>query len=612
MANTLFTDALAQYRQGNLEVAERLLTDSLRQDPNQFESLHLQALVCARRGRADAAVQHLRRALQVNPGHPGAWCTLGSLLSDLGEVSEAIVAFTRGLTLRPDLREAWLFRGTAQMRAGRSGEALADLDRALALGLDDANVHVTRAAALINLGRPREAAESSRRALAHQPNLTVAHVNLAAALYQMDDPSGAAAACRAALALAPEDPNAHAYLGASLLQLRSMEEALGHLERAVEIDPGHAKAYNTRALCLMELGRAQEALESCQRAIHLQPNLAHAYNTRGMLQTDTALALRDFDQAIALQPESIEARFNKSVCLLLHGDFRAGWDLYEFRPKPQVRGIARDQLWNGSEDVTGKRILTYAEQGLGDTIQFARFAKALAARGAHVMLSVQDCLCELFRGFDSRITVIARSSPIPEFDRHVPLLSLPRFLGATAEAISAETPYLFAKKERIAKWENQLGAPKGRRIGIRWQGSTGRVDLGRSFRLQELAPIAGLRQMELVSLQKDAGTEQLSLPRGWPVTELGQNFEADPSQAFLDVAALMQLFDLVITSDTSIAHLAGALGRPTWVALKHTPDWRWMLERSDSPWYPTLRLFRQPSPGDWSGVFASMRAALSR
>lgn len=610
MAHNPFTDALAQYRQGSLDVAERLLTDSLRQDPNHFESLHLYALVCARRGRAEAAVQHLRRALEVNPGHPGAWCTLGSLLSDLGKVSEAIVAFTRGLTLRPDLREAWFFRGTAQLRAGRSSEALADLDRALALGIDDANIHITRAAVLINLGRPREAAESSRRALAHQPHLAVAHVNLAGALYQMDDPGGAAAACRTALSLAPADPNAHAYLGASLLQLRSTEEALAHLERAIQIDPGHAMAHNTRALCLMELGRAEEALESCERAIHLQPHLAHAYNTRGMLQTDAALALRDFDQAISLQPESIEPRFNKSVCLLLHGDFGAGWDLYEFRPKPRVRGVARDQLWNGSEDVAGKRILTYAEQGLGDTIQFARFAKALAARGAHVMLSVQDCLCDLFRGFDPRITVIARSSPIPEFDRHVPLLSLPRFFGTTAEAIPTETPYLFARKDRIAKWESQLGAPQGRRIGIRWQGSTGRVDLGRSFRLQELAPIAALPQVELVSLQKDAGSEQLSLPRDWPVTTLDQDFETDASQAFLDVAALMQLFDLIITSDTSIAHLAGALGRPTWVALKHTPDWRWMLERSDSPWYPTLRLFRQSSPGDWSGVFASMRAAL--
>jgi tetratricopeptide (TPR) repeat protein len=566
--------------------------------------LHLLAIVSARHGRAEAAVRHLRRATTVNPGHPGAWCALGSLLHDLGNYPEAVAAFDRALALRADIREAWFFRGAALSRAGRSGEALVDVDRALALGLNDANLQVTRAAILINLGRAREAAESCHRALALQPDLAVAHVNLAGALYLMED-MGAEAAGRKAVSLAPADANAHAHLGASLLRGGSLDEALSHLTRATELNPSHPTAHNTRALCLMDLGRADEARESCRRAITLQPNRSDAYTTRGLLQPDPESALRDFDKAISLNPDAIEPRFNKGLCLLQQGDFHAGWELYEFRPKPKMKGAGRDRLWNGSEDVAGKCVLTYAEQGLGDTIQFSRFAKLRAARGAQVVLSLQDSLCGLFDGFDGGIRVIGRASPLPAFDRHIPLLSLPRVFGTTLEAVGTEVPYLSATDERIAKWRDRLGAAKGRRIGIRWQGSTTRADVGRSFRLHELAPLAAVPQVQLMSLQKDAGIEQLLLPRDWPVTVPGEEFD------FLDTAALMTLCDLVITSDTSVAHLAGALGCPTWVALKHRPDWRWMLQRNDSPWYPTVRLFRQDVPGDWPGVFTRMQAALA-
>ncbi len=537
---------------------------------------------------------------------------MGSLLIDLGHISEAIGALNRAIALRPEFREARILRAGALLRARQLTEALADVDRALALGADDAHVHVIRAAVLIDLQRPSDAAESCRRALARQPHLAAAHVNLAGALHQMGDHAGAAAAARAALAVAPTDANAHAHLGASLMHLGSLNEALASLTRAIELDPRHAMAHNTRALCLFDLGRAAEALESCQSAIELQPDRPDAYNTRGLLQmqTDAALAIRDFERALALQRSASEPRFNKGVCLLQRGDFREGWELYEFRKRPLLREIDRDRLWNGSEDIAGKRFLTCAEQGLGDTIQFSRYAKVLAARGAEVVLCVQDCLCALLSRLDPRVTVIGQHDPLPEFDRHFPLLSLPRALGTRLESIPSGVPYLSAREDRIAKWRDRLGASSGRRIGIRWQGSTGRVDKGRSFELQEFAPIASLEKMELVSLQKGPGSEQLSLARDWPVTTLGEDFEADERHSFLDVAAIMQLVNLVITSDTSIAHLAGALGRPTWVLLKHNPDWRWMLGRSDSPWYPTMRLFRQPRAGDWAAAFATVRAAL--
>jgi tetratricopeptide (TPR) repeat protein len=610
MSQELFTRALGQYQQGNLDAADRLLRKSLERDPAHFDSVYLAGLVAARNGRVDTAVARLRRATQLKPSHPGVWCSMGRLLADNGYIPEGIDALTRAIALRPEFREAWVLRSAALSRARRMTEALADIDRALAIGADDANAHVIRAALLIDLQRPSEAAESCRRALARQPHLPAAHVNLAGALHQMGDHAGAAAAARAALAAAPADANAHAHLGASLMHLGNLDEALAHVTRAIELDPQHAIAHNTRALCLLDLGRVTEGLESCRRAIELQPDRADAYNTRGLLQSDATLAMRDFEHAIALQPEASEPRYNKGVRLLLRGDLREGWELYEFRKRPLFREIDRDRLWNGSEEIAGKTFFTYSEQGLGDTIQFSRYAKVLAARGARVVLCVQDCLCAVLSGLDPNVTVIGQHDRLPDFDRHFPLLSLPRALDTTLESIPNAVPYVFAREDRIAKWRDRLGVYPGRRIAIRWQGSTGRVDVGRSFPLQEFAPIATLDQVQLVSLQKGPGSEQLSLARDWPVKTLGDDFEVDERHSFLDVAAIMQLVDLIITSDTSIAHLAGAVGRPTWVVLKHHPDWRWLLGRSDCPWYPTMRLFRQPRPGDWRQAFASVRAAL--
>jgi hypothetical protein len=406
--------------------------------------------------------------------------------------------------------------------------------------------------------------------------------------------------------MSPDSPSAHAYLGCALLELHRLDEALTSLTRAVALDPSHAIAHNAKALGLIDLDRPAEALESCQRAIDAQPQRSDCYNTRGMLQDDPVRALADFERAIALKPDANEPRFNKATLLLRRGDFREGWDLYEFRPRRGAwSGLDPERLWNGGEDIAGKIFFTYAEQGLGDTIQFCRYAKLLAARGARVVLAVHDSLVSLFRELDSNITVVAFGESVPEFDRHCALLSLPRAFGTTAGTIPGGIPYLSAPVDHIARWRDRLGQPAGKRVGIRWQGSTGRVDRGRSFALGEFAPIATIDDVELLSLQIGPGSEQLDLPRDWAVAPPGADLES-----FLDTAAVIRLTDLVITSDTSIAHLAGALGHPVWLALKHLPEWRWMLGRDDSPWYPTMRLFRQPRPGDWATVFESMRAAL--
>lgn len=605
-ADDLFRHAVEQFRRGSLDQAERYGAEALARNARHFEALHLCGLVALHRRRPEVAFSHLRRAADINPSHAGVGYLLGCLLSELGRYPEAIESLGRALALRPDFVEALVSRAAALARTGRSLDALADLDRAAALGADSVPMDVMRAAVMIDLRRPAEAAASCRRALQRQPDLPEAQVNLGAALYLGGDYAAAAEACRAALQASPDNASAHAYLGCSLLELQRLEEALASLTRAIERDPRHAIAHNARALCLMDLDREAEALASCQRAIDAQPRRHEAYNTRGMLQSDPELAIADFERAIALRPEADEPRFNKGTHLLRRGDFAKGWELYEFRPKPaRFNGLDPERLWNGSEEVGGKTLLTYAEQGLGDTIHFCRYAKLLAARGARVILAAHGGLVELLRDLDPAVTVVGFDDEVPAFDRHCALLSLPRAFGTTESTIPAAVPYLFARPDYVATWRGRLGEPAGGRIGIRWQGSTGRVDRGRSFALREFAPIATIESIELVSLQNGAGSEQLDLPREWPVTPAGAGLES-----FLDTAAVMQLVDLVITSDTSIAHLAGALGRPVWVALKHLPEWRWMLGRDDSPWYPTMRLFRQPRPGDWAAVFAGMRAAL--
>jgi len=608
-ADDLFRHALEQYRRGSLDQAERFGAEALERNAHHFDALHLCGLVALRRQRRDAAFTHLRQAVDINPSHAGSWYLMGCLLSESGRYPEAVDSLSRALTLQPNLVEARLARAAALARSARPRDALADLDSALALGADGANVHVIRASVMIDLRLPAEAIESCRRALERQPGLPEALVNLAAGLYLSGSHAAAAGACREALKVSPQSASAHAYLGCSLLELRRPEEALTSLTRAVELDPRHAVAHNSRALCLMDLGRPAEALESCRLAIDVQPNRHEAYNTRGMLQSDPLLAIADFERAIALKPDADEPRYNKGTRLLRRGDFPEGWELYEFRPRLRLyAGLDPGRLWNGSEDLAGKTFFTYGEQGLGDTIQFSRYAKLLAGLGARIALAVHNDLRPLLRDLDPNITVIAFGESVPEHDRHCALLSLPRAFGTTESSIPAAVPYVFPPSDYIATWRDRLGPRSGKRIGIRWQGSTGSIDRGRSFPLLEFAPVAAaaVGGSELVSLQKGPGSEQLDLPRDWPVTVLSPGLES-----FLDTAAVMKHLDLVITSDTSIAHLAGALGRPVWVVLQHLPDWRWMLGRDDSPWYPTMRLFRQPRPGDWAAVFERLGAALT-
>jgi tetratricopeptide (TPR) repeat protein len=611
----LIQAAVSLCQQSRFAEAESLLRQTIEKHPEHFQALHLLGCIASQIGRPDVAVQFLRRALRQNNRMAAVHCHLGHAQRALGCASDALESYSTAIRLGEPLMPSVIGRAMALLALGRNPEALADFDRALALGADDAEVHTFRGTALLGVRRFEEALRSCDSALAKRGDLAAAHVNRAIALHSLQRFDEALESSERALELAPRFADAHACRGSALIELRRAEEALASANEAIELRPSDPGAHNLRALCLLDLERPDEAIRSCERALELRATLADAHNTLGLAlssQKSFDLANSSFDRAIALQPDRLEPFFNKGVNLLLTGEFSPGWELYERRPAANTAAADRagGALWDGSAEIAGKTVYVYAEQGLGDTLQFCRYAKLLTGRGARVILSVQECLCNLLRDLGPDIQVIGSAQTPQAYDFRCALLSLPGAFGTRLDAIPSLVPYLRADPVRVERWRERLGT-EGRLVGIRWQGGTSRADVGRSFPLHHLECLAGIPGVRLISLQRDAGREQLrSLAAHCHIEDVGNRFEPDSANTFLDTAAVMQCMELIITSDTSVAHLAGALGRPTWLALKHVPDWRWLLGRDDSPWYPTMRLFRQTKPKDWDGVFARIHAEL--
>jgi tetratricopeptide (TPR) repeat protein len=364
--------------------------------------------------------------------------------------------------------------------------------------------------------------------------------------------------------------------------LRRHAEAVSAFDRAATLEPGYVLAVTNRGAALQELGRYDEAAADYIEALRLSGG----------------------DQPTA--------ELNLSYNSLLRGNFGEGWRQLESRKRiaePVGVGPYGNTEWLGEEDIEGKTVLVHAEQGLGDTIQFCRYLPMVAERVAKMAFACQPGLKRLISSLDPALEIIDQGEQRPDFDFHVPLMSLPLAFGTQLETIPASIPYLAAEPERIARWRERIGE-QGYRVGIAWKGSALGAKLGKAFPLAMLRPLGALPGVRLINLQTGDGREELDdLPPGMAVEHLGEEFDAGPD-AFLDAAAVIESLDLVIATDTALAHLAAALGRPTWVALKYSPDWRWLLGRDDTPWYPTMRLFRQAAVDDWSEVFPAMRRAL--
>jgi tetratricopeptide (TPR) repeat protein len=420
-----------------------------------------------------------------------------------------------------------------------------------------------------------------------------------------------------ALSLRPEFFEVRFHRGNALRLAGDLEGALADYTAALSLRPEHSASWNNRGIALLEMGRHEEALQSFDRALELQPDHVGALNNRGnvLQQLHRYLeAVACYDRALALQPDHPDSAAHRAFLELLAGDLPQGWERFEARrwrdswksSAPDFPGPELSSL----EAAQGKRVLIYCEQGLGDTIQFCRYAQMLADHALEVFLLPQPKLPRLLRGL-KEVRVLGNDDLLSATcDCHIPLLSLPRLFRTDVHSIPAEVPYLSAEPDRVERFRQRIGTV-GFRIGIAWQGNPSHpLDRHRSFGIDALAPLAGIPGIRLISLQKHHGNRQLeTLPAGLQVETLGEDFDSGP-HAFLDAAAAMQSCDLVLTCDTSIGHLAGALGRPVWIGLAAVPDWRWRLASDQSAWYPTARLFRQSQPGDWQDVFQRIAAKL--
>jgi tetratricopeptide (TPR) repeat protein len=416
-----------------------------------------------------------------------------------------------------------------------------------------------------------------------------------------------------AIAVNDAAPGFHNHLGAIYLAVGRVDEAVGSLQRAVALAPDLAEAQNNLGNALSAQNRFGDAAACFEEAARLAPAIADIpYNLGNTLRSMNRLdeACDAYRRAIALKPDYVQAHVNLGFALLGQGKFADAGPEHDWRwrlhPPPSPLREFDAPEWDGSEspDTT---ILIHAEQGLGDTIQICRFVEEAAKRCGTLIFEVQPPLRQLLAPLERFGAVLARGDKLPAFDAHCPLLSLPSRLGVTVERAAAQMPYLFAQPERVSAWAGKIPS-RGIRIGLAWQGNPdGKVDRGRSVPLAALAPLAAMPSVELISLQKHHGLEQLEALDS--VTTLGPDFDADP---FMDSAAVMAGLDLIVTSDTAIAHLAGALGRPVWVLLQYAPDWRWQLGAETSPFYPAMRLFRQTVPGDWAGPVSRLVNEVAR
>jgi tetratricopeptide (TPR) repeat protein len=577
---------------------------------------YLQGDEFEKRGNLAEAKKCYDKAIDLKPDFADAHVRLGRIVAQQGQPAKVIDHFRQALRLRPDDHDTLC--GLALLLAGQGQveEAVVHWRTALRLQPDSAQAHHNLAVALAQQGKTEEAAEAFRRAIQYRPRYSEALFNLGTLLLQQRKPAEAADAFRSAVRLKPDYFDGYNNLGFALIEQGKPTEAVVFLQHAVRLRPQSPEAQNNLGLALAEADRFAEAEARFQEALRLAPghieahdNLASTYRKQGRL--DEAAAC--YDLALWLKPESPATRWNRSLLLLQTGKFQEGWTEYEWRWRrskaPVFGGRPRSfgrPLWDGSP-LAGRRILLHMEQGLGDMIQFVRYAEILKSRGADVIVECPPFLVPLFATCPGIDHLVAEASNLPDFDVHCPLMTLPRLLNTTMETIPAKVPYLFADDDLTERWRQRLDEFDGFKIGVAWQGNPKhRWDRYRSVSLAQFAPLARLEGVRVLSLQKGSGAEQLRLlGAGLSVVELGDEREPGP-KTFMDTAAIMKNLDLVITVDTAVAHLAGALGRPVWVVLSTIADWRWFDGRADSPWYPSMRLFRQTTLGDWDSVFARM------
>jgi tetratricopeptide (TPR) repeat protein len=539
--------AFRHLQTGAMQQAEHICREILRVHPDDADALYLLGIIYDRIGDYDSAIECIKKSLQCNPANDYASFDLGNIFRKKGLTDEAIIFYQKTAQLNPSNAGAYYCLAVALQEQGRFDEALNSYTKVLQINPNHADTYNNMGSVLQETGHLDEAIKYYRKALSLNPNLFMAYNNL----------------------------------GNTLLDKGQFDDAVTHYQRAIGLNPNFAGGYCNLGVALQNKQKIDEAVSAYQKAI-------------------------------GLDPDYIDAHWNLSLALLLSGRFREGWKEYEWRLKKKEhiyhgRRFTRP-LWDGLSDISGYTILLHAEQGLGDTIQFIRYALLVAQRGARVVVECQEELKPLLQNVGGIQTVVAYGEQLPEFDMHCPLLSLPLLFDTTLETIPAAESYINADPLSRERWRVKVQHDNsGRNIGLVWAGSpTNTRGRYRSCALETFSPLAGIDNITFYSLQKGEASQQAKIPpKGMKLLDYTEEIHD-----FSDTAAFMQNLDLIISVDTAAAHLAGAAGRPVWTLLPFNPDWRWMLNREESPWYPTMRLFRQPSFGDWETVMARVAAEL--
>ena len=608
---SLLTRAVRAHKAGHLEEAKQLYLDILALDVKHAKSLYGLGLIAQQAGSLEVAARMMQRAIAADAKDAAYHRSLGAVLRGLVNEDQALAEYEIVLKLAPDDEEAHFNLADILRRKGRLEEAEKHFIRALELRPNCSETYESLSSVLLREGRLEEARLSFEQALRYDPNNVAALLNLGNLLVNSGELDVAMQHFDRALALQPNLAQAHNGRGAALHDLGRLDEAEASYSKALEYKPDFADAYCNLGNLARKRGSVAEAIEHYERALVLNPDLSEAHSNLGMAlvsQRRLQEARRHYDRAVTLEPGLGNARWNRSLLDLLEGKFESGWQDYDvrrFRKQTAPRSFSQP-IWRG-EPLNGARILLHAEQGLGDAIQFMRYAPLVQAAGGKVILDVKPSLVRLARQLSGVDDLIATGDPLPEFAWQCPLLSLPSAFKTNLKSIPGQVPYLSAPEEARQSADQLAWPDSGRRIGLVWSGNSEYTeDRSRSIRLSTFKSLLQLDGFHFFSLQFGSAASQRKEVEP-AIVDLTTSIDD-----FADTAALIEKLDLVISVDTAVAHLAGALAKPVWTLLPFAPDWRWMLDREDSPWYPSMRLFRQPQTGDWESVIERVTVELAQ
>jgi len=641
---------LDHHRAGRLQDAESIYRQILQHDPNNVDAIHLLGLLAHQTGHQDAAEQMLNRAIALGAGAE-AYNNLGSVWRARGDMDRAFAAYNKASELRPNLPEPQTNLGLLLHNAGRFDEALVHHRRALELNPNLVDAQHNLAMTLDRMGKADEATNAWEKALDLNPDHAGALLKFGAALARAGGTSAdrAVTLLRRYTQLVSRDAEGFTNLSTALRAASRMDEALVAANKAIELAPERAEVYSNLGILLQKMDRYAEAVEALDRALQINPEsgfdhgnlasvyeqmdrhddsarefetaakllpgFAHVHNTLSSLYRNMnrdAEALAAADRAMTIDPDHPDAHGNRAFALLSLGNLQDGFYEYEWRWRCKhfttpMREFDRP-MWDGS-DPRGRTILVHTEQGFGDVIQMARYLPMVADLGARIYIECFAPLKPLMENVRGVTRVMVAGIKLPDFDLHCPVMSLPRAFRTTLETIPNQVPYLTAPQRKREIWKPRIEqAARGRRwrVGLMWGGNK-KPDPKRSCDLKLLAPLAVAgNDVSFISFQTGEHADQLrEAPPELDIVHIGNELKD-----FADTAAALENIDLLITIDTAIAHLGGAVGVKTWTMVPHSPDWRWLRDREDSPWYPTMRLFRQPRRNAWPDVIDRVAAAL--